>query len=108
MSQLHLYACDKRAVDPFLGSDAACLTYHSTEIASCETHAFSIVTDVMVLRGILIDEIDEAIEDSLLAGHGCLKTIVVLMVEMVVVIHLCCDKTADCLAVIVFLMYNVP
>ena len=68
--QLDFYAHDEGAVNPFLGSDAAGLADDGAEVALSEAEAVGIVADLVLSGTVLIDELDEAVEDGLLARLG--------------------------------------
>ena len=56
----------ERAVYPFLGSCAAGLTDDGAEIALSEAHLLGIETDLMLACSVLVHQIDETVENSLL------------------------------------------
>ena len=63
--QFNLDVFDEGAINPFFGSGAAGLADNSAEIALCETHLVGIKTDLMFTCGMLIYQVDKAVEDGL-------------------------------------------
>ena len=108
MPEFNLDAGDEGTVYPVFGSNAAGLPDNSAELAVRETHLFGIEGYLVLLRGILVDKIDETVKNGLLTGHGVLQAVAVLVVEVIVMVHLGGDKAADHLAVVVFLMNRMP
>ena len=52
-------------VYPFLGGSAAGLADDGAEIALCEAHLLSIEADLMLACGVLVHQVNEAVEDGL-------------------------------------------
>ena len=67
MSEFHLYAHDEGTVYPFLGGDTTGLADDSTQVAFGETHTVGVVTDLVLLGAMLVDELNKAVKDGLLA-----------------------------------------
>ena len=67
MAQLHLDTGDEGKVNPLFCRRTTCLADDGAEVTLCETHLVGIETDLVLLRGIMVDEIDEAVEDCLLS-----------------------------------------
>ena len=67
MHQFHFDAGDESTINPFLGSHTAGLADDGTQITLSETHAISIVTNLVLFGTVLIHELDKAVEDGLLA-----------------------------------------
>ena len=67
VAQLNLDACDECQVYPILGCRAAGLANDGAEIALGEAHAGGIITDLMLLATVQVDELNETVEDGLLA-----------------------------------------
>ena len=67
MSEEYFGLGDECAVNPFLSSGAAGLANYGSEVTFRETEAFCVVTYLVLLTAMLVDELDEAVEDGLLA-----------------------------------------
>ena len=80
MLQFDFDAGNERAVYPFFGGDATGLTDDGAEVALGEAHPLGIEGYLMLMRGVLVDEIDEAVKNGLFAGYDTLQTVVVLVV----------------------------
>jgi hypothetical protein len=67
MAEENLGLSGEGSVDPLLGSGAAGLADDSAKVTFGETHAIGVVADLMLLATVLVDELDKAVEDGLLA-----------------------------------------
>ena len=67
VAQFYFYAGDKGTVYPVLGGGAAGLADNGAEITLCEAKTVGIVAYLMVLCTVLACQLDETIEDGLLA-----------------------------------------
>ena len=65
MLQFNLDVFDEGAINPFFCGGAAGLANNGAEIALCEAHLVGIVTDLVLVSSVLVDEIYKAIEDGL-------------------------------------------
>ena len=67
VAQFYFDAGDEGTVYPVFGGGAAGLADDGAQVALGEAHALGIVAYLVVLGAVLADELDEAVEDSLLA-----------------------------------------
>jgi len=65
MSQLHLDAGDEGKVNPLFCRRTTCLADDGAEVTLRQTHLIGIETNLVLLDGMLVDKIDEAVEDAL-------------------------------------------
>ena len=96
------------AINPILGGGAAGLPDNGAEVALGKAHAFSVVGYLVVLTAMLVDELDEPVEDSLLTRAGDSESVSLLMEQTVVVVHQGSNKAGDCGTMVVWLVYEVP
>ena len=62
---------DKGAVYPFLGGGAARLADDGAEVALGEAEAVGVEADLMLLCGVVVDKLHEAVEDVAFVGVTC-------------------------------------
>ena len=67
VAQFYFYAGDEGAVYPIFGSGTAGLADDGAQISLCETHAPGIVAYLVMFVTMLGDQLEEAVEDGLLA-----------------------------------------
>ena len=67
VAQFNLDACDECQVYPILGCRTAGLANDGAEIALGEAHAVGIITDLMLLAAMLVNELNKTVKDGLLA-----------------------------------------
>ena len=72
VAQFYFYTRDEGTVNPVFGCDAACLADNGAQVALSEAHAVGIEADLMLMSGMLVDEVDKPVEDSLFAALRCL------------------------------------
>jgi len=99
---------DEGTVDPVLGGGAAGLADDSAKVALGEAHAVGVIGNLVVLAAVLVDELNEAIEDSLLARASGGEVVGLLMEQAVVVVHQGSDKARGRGAMVVWLVDEVP
>lgn len=108
MQQLCLGIGDERTIYPLFGSDAARLANDGAQIAFGEAHAVGIIGDLVLLAAVLIDELNETVEDGLLARARDGQAVGLLVEQMVAMVHEGCDKRRDGGAMVVRLMDKAP
>ena len=106
--QVHLDSDDERLVNPSFGGETASLTDDGTEVTFGETQALGVVTDLMLLGTVLVDELNEAVEDGLVSGTVERLPIDVMMVKRIVMVHDGGNKRRRNRTMIVGLMHQVP
>ena len=67
VAQFYFDASDEGTVYPVFGGGAAGLSDDGAQIALCEAHAVGIVAYLVMLGTMLGDQLEETVEDSLLA-----------------------------------------
>ena len=67
VAQFYFDACDEGTVYPVFGGGATGLTDDGTQVAFGEAHTFGIVAYLMMLGTMLGDQLEETVEDGLLA-----------------------------------------
>ena len=65
--QFYFYAGDEGTVYPVFGGGAAGLADNGAQVALGEAHVLGIVANLMMFGTVLSDQMEEAVEDSLLA-----------------------------------------
>ena len=66
--EFHFDTGDEGPVNPFLSSNTASLADDSAKVALGEAKAVGIETDLVLVCGMLIDEVDKSVEDGLFAA----------------------------------------
>ena len=108
VAQLDLDACDEGSVDPVLGGRAAGLTNDGAEIALGEAHAGGVIADLVLFAAMLVDELDETVEDGLLARTGQGLPVRLAAEQMVAVLHQGAYEGRHGGQVVVGLMREIP
>ena len=67
VAQFYFDAGDEGTVYPFFGGGAAGLADNGVQVAFGEAHVLGIVANLMMFGTVLSDQMEEAVEDSLLA-----------------------------------------
>ena len=67
VAQFYFDASDEGTVYPVFGGGAAGLADDGAQIALCEAHVLGIVANLMMFGTVLGDQLEETVEDSLLA-----------------------------------------
>ena len=67
VAQFYFNAGDEGTVYPVFGCGSAGLSDDGAQVSLCEAHAFGIVAYLMMLGTMLGDQLEEAVEDGLLA-----------------------------------------
>ena len=95
VAQFYFDAGDEGTVNPVFGGSAAGLADDGAQVSLSEAHAVGIVAYLVMLGTMLGDQLEEAIEDGLLARTTAGLLVDLLLEQLVVVVHLgsyeCCD-----------------
>lgn len=109
VAQFYLDASDECTVYPFFGCCAAGLADDGAQVAPGQTHALGIMVNLVMLRTMLGDQLEEAVEEGLLARTATGLLVSLLTKQTVVVVHLGCHKGCDGGTVIVVgSMHRLP
>ncbi len=104
VAQLYFGLSDEGTVNPILSGDTSGLTNDCAEVTLSEAHAIGIVAYPVLFVTVLVDELNEAVEDGLLARAGGGQMISLLMEQTVVVVHQCCNEGRSGGAMVVLLV----
>ena len=87
VAQFYFDARDEGSVYPVFGGGSTGLAYDGAQILLGEAHVFCIVAYLVMLGTMLGDQLEEAVEDGLLARTAAGQLVGLLMKQMVVVVH---------------------
>ena len=90
VAQLYFNVGDESTVYPVFGGGAAGLADNGAQVALGEAHALGVVANLMMFGTVLGNQLEEAIEDGLLARTTAGQLVGLLMEQMAVVVHLGC------------------
>ena len=99
---------DEGTINPILGGGAAGLTDDGAKVTLGEAHAVGVIGDLVMLAAVLVDELNEAVENGLLARAGGGKVVGLLMEEAIVVVHQGGNEAGDRGAIVVLLVDEMP
>ena len=108
VAQFYFDACDEGTVYPVFGGGAAGLSDDGAQVSLSEAHAVGIVAYLMMFGTMLGNQLEEAIEDGLLARTTAGLLVDLLLEQLVVVVHQGCHEGCGCRTVIVRLADEVP
>ena len=88
VAQFYFDSGDEGTINPVFGGSAAGLANDGAQVAFGEAHTISVVAYLMMLGTMLGDQLEEAVEDGLLARTNAGLLVGLLTEQMVVVVHL--------------------
>lgn len=89
MYKFYLDSGDEGPVYPLLGCHPACLADDGAQVSLGEAYPVGVVTYLMLLMAVLVDQLDEAVEDSLLMRFHIHPVLGAAPIQFVVVVHQC-------------------